>query len=118
VTTERRRFTRIPYQATARLELGGERWDVRLLDISLNGALVSRPETLDPRPGTPCRIEVPLEAGKLIRMQARVAHVEGTRIGLERVHIDIDSITHLRRLVELNLGDPALIERELHELGE
>lgn len=118
MTTERRRFTRIPYQAAARLELGGEHWQVRLLDISLNGALVSRPETLDPRPGTPCRIEISLAGGGMIRMHARVAHAEGARIGLEREHIDIDSITHLRRLVELNLGDPALLERELHELGE
>jgi len=47
-----------------------------------------------------------------------VAHVEGGRVGLRRTHIDIESVTHLRRLVELNLGDPALLERELHELGE
>jgi len=78
----------------------------------------TRIETLDPRPGTPCRIEIALEGGGAIRMQARVAHVAGGRIGLEREHIDIDSITHLRRLVELNLGDPALLERELHELGD
>jgi hypothetical protein len=30
--------------------------------------------------------------------------------------IDLDSITHLRRLVELNAGDPALLERELTAL--
>ncbi|NQD96622.1 PilZ domain-containing protein, partial [Pseudomonas sp. CrR25] len=29
-----------------------------------------------------------------------------------------DSISHLRRLVELNLGDEALLERELTALGE
>ena len=30
--------------------------------------------------------------------------------------IDLDSITHLRRLVELNSGDAAMLERELHTL--
>jgi hypothetical protein len=30
--------------------------------------------------------------------------------------MEIDSITHLRRLVELNLGDEALLERELEQL--
>jgi len=34
-----------------------------------------------------------------------------------RQHIDLDSISHLRRLVELNLGDEALLERELAALG-
>ncbi len=31
-------------------------------------------------------------------------------------HIDIDSITHLKRLIELNLGDEALLHRELAHL--
>jgi hypothetical protein len=33
-------------------------------------------------------------------------------------HIDLESISHLRRLVELNLGDESLLERELAALGE
>ena len=36
--------------------------------------------------------------------------------GLHCLAIDIDSVTHLRRLVELNLGDPALLEREVSAL--
>jgi hypothetical protein len=49
-------------------------------------------------------------------MQTRVAHVEGPQAGLLCISIDIDSVTHLRRLLELNLGDPALLERELSAL--
>jgi len=30
--------------------------------------------------------------------------------------IDVDSASHLRRLLELNLGDSQLLEREYHEL--
>jgi hypothetical protein len=30
--------------------------------------------------------------------------------------IDLDTVTHLRRLIELQLGDPALLERDLAEL--
>ena len=37
-------------------------------------------------------------------------------LGLFCHHIDIDSITHLRRLIELNLGDETLLQRELAEL--
>jgi len=34
-------------------------------------------------------------------------------LGLSCREIDLDSITHLRRLVALNLGDEALLDREL-----
>jgi hypothetical protein len=50
-------------------------------------------------------------------MDTAVAHIEGTRVGLRCLHIDLDSITELRRLVELNLGDAAQLDRELHALG-
>ena len=43
---------------------------------------------------------------------------DGELIGFVCRHIDVDSISHLRRLVELNLGDEALLERELAALGE
>jgi hypothetical protein len=49
-------------------------------------------------------------------MQGVITHVEGLYIGLACRNIDLDSVTHLRRLVELNLGDVALLERELSAL--
>jgi hypothetical protein len=45
-----------------------------------------------------------------------VAHVEGEHVGLLCRSIDIESITHLRRLLEINLGDAKLLERELKAL--
>jgi hypothetical protein len=50
-------------------------------------------------------------------MDVEVAHQENDEMGLNCKDIDVDSITHLRRLVELNLGDPKLLERELSALG-
>ena len=41
---------------------------------------------------------------------------EDDKIGLTCINIDVESIAHLRRLVELNLGVPDAAERELHEL--
>ena len=51
-----------------------------------------------------------------ISMETRVAHEQGRYIGLLCLAIDLDSITHLRRLVELNLCDPNLLEREVSVL--
>jgi len=49
-------------------------------------------------------------------MSCEVAHIEGDHIGLLCRSIDLDSITHLRHLIELNLGDAALLEREFKAL--
>jgi hypothetical protein len=45
-----------------------------------------------------------------------VAHIEDDRVGVSCSHIDLDSAAHLRRLVELNLGDEAQLHRELQAL--
>jgi hypothetical protein len=49
-------------------------------------------------------------------MQGSIIHSETDQIGFRCDHIDLESISHLKRLVELNLGDEAALERELHEL--
>ena len=42
-----------------------------------------------------------------------VSHIKANHIGLKCHYIDIDSITHLKRLIELNLADDELLHREL-----
>ena len=51
-----------------------------------------------------------------IDIEGEVAHVEGSRIGLQCLVLDLESASTLRRLVELNLADPELLERNLAEL--
>jgi hypothetical protein len=50
-------------------------------------------------------------------MECRVAHIEPTYVGFHCLRIDLDSISFLRRMVELNTGEPAVLERELSALG-
>ena len=49
-------------------------------------------------------------------MLASVAHIDDKTIGFTCENIDLESISHLKRLVELNLGDKALLHRELASL--
>ena len=37
-------------------------------------------------------------------------------IGFQYITINLDTVTHLHRLIELNLGDEKLMEKELAEL--
>jgi hypothetical protein len=114
---ERRRFSRITFHRPAELDALGERMSCELLDISLKGALVEVPVSSRARPGQNATLTVRLDAGDaVIRMNGQIAHREGAQVGVRCIEIDIDSIAHLRRLVELNLGDEELLERELSAL--
>ena len=118
---ERRRFHRILFDAPTTVSCtSGENYQTTLIDISLNGALIARPEGWEGATGDGgevITITLDQENGIVIRMEAVLVHVEDALLGLECKHIDMDSITHLRRLVELNMGDPELLERELAALG-
>ncbi len=115
---ERRHFSRIPFDAHTTLRgTDGREWHGTLLDISLNGALLERPQDWDGGNRAGLVLEILLTEAAHIRMEVTVAHAEAHYLGLRCTHIDLDSIAHLRRLVELNLGDPELLNRELSALG-
>lgn len=56
------------------------------------------------------------KGGESIVMEGKVIHHEGQLIGIECQSIDLDSMTNLRRLVELNIGNEKQVERELCEM--
>ena len=114
---ERRHFVRVIFDAPALLTTSSNAFSVHVQDLSLKGALIVAPAPAGLEPGMLCQITIPLaETGNHIAMSAEVAHVEGLHAGLLCRGIDLDSVTHLRRLIELQLGDPALLERDLVEL--
>lgn len=114
---ERRRFSRIAFHRPAELDVLGERAACELLDVSLKGALVEVPPRFAGRQGQPCALTIRLDAGDaVVRMEGEVVHREGAGLGLRCTGIDLESIAHLRRIVELNLGDEDLLHRELSAL--
>jgi len=113
---ERRRFTRVPFDTNVELTQGDIHCTGHLLDISLRGALAEVSAVPLFVAHQAVELKVPLEDGTAIVMTAELAHQINKNLGLKCTHIDIDSISHLRRLVELNMGDPAACDRELAEL--
>jgi len=117
-----RRYTRVLHDSRARIIGASQDWQCRLLDISLNGVLLERPIGWQGSPEARFALEIELDGADdplILRMGvAVVAHLETTCIGFKCLDIDIDSISHLKRLLELNLGDPALLQRELDTLLE
>lgn len=116
--SERRRFQRIDFDAPAELRQGEQRWPARLIDLSLKGLLVERPTDWTPDPTQNYEAVIQLDADTWVKMQVELRHEEATRLGFACLYIDIDSMCHLHRLVELNLADRTEMMRELRELIE
>lgn len=121
---ERRHFTRVQFHAPAELITEtGETHDVDILDISMRGAMVK----LSSGDLPPCKLcsqqnrfnlKISLSDEDSIEMEVEPAHCHEHEIGLHCLRIDLDSIMHLRSLIEANLGDPEMINRELSNLIE
>lgn len=125
---ERRHFTRIFFAIPAQLSNKHHCFDVNLIDLSLKGALVSLPEN-SAEDGSQAQVRDQLNknlsyelifelpnSDVTIEMQVTIAHLAQTYIGLECKQIDIDSAAHLKRLLQLNMADEALLSRELENL--
>jgi len=114
MTSNRRQFSRVHFESEARLYLPSGEFAVEVLDLSLKGALLRPESAAFIAVGSKCTLKIRLDdQGTMIRMECTVVHCEAGLYGLSCREIDLDSITHLRRLVALNLGDESLLEREL-----
>lgn len=112
-----RRFTRIAFHRPAVLDLRVVRAECEVQDVSLKGALVEVGPGVRVKVGDTCSLVIRLDAGEaLIRMDGEVAHVNGHKVGVKADEMELESVEHLRRLVEVNLGDEALLHRELAAL--
>jgi hypothetical protein len=112
----RRRFQRFPVAGTVRLYSGNAMWTTALIDLSLRGALLFRPADWTAPAGTRYRLDVRLDGGVMISMGVQLVRVDADELAFACVRIDLDSFARLKRLVELNLGNADLLNRELQAL--
>lgn len=117
MTDERRHYQRVDFDAEVIIDHGGASWVCHLIDISLKGLLVEFPDDVVANTDGIYNMEFRLGADAAINMHVKAKHVEDRLVGLEWNDIDLESFTHLRRLLELNLPSPEEMHRELSELG-
>lgn len=118
---EQRHFTRIPFDAEVSLVSldGHQQYNSNLIDICLKGALTTCPDNWQANEDDEFTLALNLAKGddnSHLEMKVKVAHIEENKIGFEVTQMDLDTATHLHRLVELNLGDEKLLKRELSDL--
>ena len=113
---ERRRYTRIDFHTTASLKQGDAVFHTELLDISLRGALLATPENYELRTNQSVTLKLELNQESCIEMELTMVHSGSSELGFACTAIDVDSASHLRRLIELNMDDADAAERVLEEM--
>ncbi|AHZ71380.1 MULTISPECIES: PilZ domain-containing protein [Pseudomonas] len=115
---DRRRFKRIAFDARTELSQGEFTWPVKLIDLSLKGLLIEKPEPWLGNPDWHFLVDIHLNEDVEIKMDVMLTHDDHGQLGFVCKHISLESIERLRRLIEFNLGDPKELERELGALIE
>ncbi|WP_445180845.1 PilZ domain-containing protein [Pseudomonas sp. McL0111] len=117
-SANRRRFKRIAFDARTELRQGEYIWPVKLIDLSLKGLLIERPEPWLGNAEQIFYVDIHLSEDAEIQMDVQLKHDDHGQLGFVCRHINLESIQRLRRLIELNLADEAELERELGALIE
>ncbi|GJM05340.1 MAG: cyclic diguanosine monophosphate-binding protein [marine bacterium B5-7] len=114
VFTDKRRFSRIAFDAPVTIHSNDGNWESSLIDISLKGVLIAKPNNWDYPDKEEFKISVELEGhDSIINMSAKQVHTGDKTLGLQCISIDLKSVAILKRLVELNLGDETILDREI-----
>ena len=109
-----RRFRRVPFTAEVSLTVDQGYYKGKLLDVAMKGALV---ETMVPLPiqaGTECALGIALPGTAIsLDFDAELVYIDGLHYGFKFISENLDTLTHLRKLIELNTGDVETTRSEL-----
>ena len=111
---EKRKFHRIPFQCQSQVKCGDRTYAAELLDISMKGALMLVRDMPNWQMGHTCFLDIKLVNSDIhLQFEAELAHCEEQHYGFIFRSEDLDTFSHLRRLLELNLGDAEIVDHEL-----
>ena len=115
--TELRKFSRVHYNANVLLHINDEKHIGRLLDISINGALIRTSAHM------PMHSKVQLDIimdkhTPAITMYSQVVHIDEQDVGFQCDEIDIDSMIQLRQIINSYNSDPEVQSDESKSLWE
>ena len=111
---EKRHFTRADFTTGGTIRRGTRQIPCVLVDLSLKGALVTVEDPDLVELNKLFEITIPLPGSDIaIKTSSECVHKESNYLGFRFHSIDAESMTHLRRLLELNTGWVDEISSEL-----
>lgn len=114
MSEENRRFTRIPFKMNTEIVISDQTYTTdKITNLSAGGCLL--PVSVDPQPGTSCRIKITLEGTSeemAIRIEGEVIRTTPEGLAVKFVRIDPESLFHLQNIIRYNSPDADIIENE------
>ncbi|MBD1401207.1 PilZ domain-containing protein [Pelovirga terrestris] len=111
--TELRNYRRIPFHTTATIVWAQEQVPCELIDLALRGALLQTHHEVPIEIGARARVDIDLANSEVkLTFGVELIHREQNQYGFLFIDADDESLAHLRRLLELNLGDGEQVDRE------
>lgn len=117
-SSERRRHTRVNFRADARIFSDGRPWPCELLNVSVKGALLTRPADWPGDAGDRCLLEIALDGDEAVEMEINIVRVEDERVAVDWDMFNVAGFVQLRRMLERQLGDPERVAEELASIQE
>jgi len=114
----KRQFQRVLFNHDASLTCNGHQWSTNVIDLSLRGLSCTKPRNVIFNLDQLMTLSIKLTQEQVIIMEAVLIHDEEHVLGMRCTRIDINSISELRRLVQLNLADEALLHRDIENLAQ
>jgi len=112
-----RHYSRVLLHIPGVISMDDSRLETRLIDISLSGALLELPTGWMGKTGEYCTLQIGHTSQPECEVEAEVRQIKTDRLGVAFRNLDEAGRQQVRWLVEINLGDTALLERELSEFA-
>ena len=116
---ERRQYHRVSFDSVATLSGNQQSFDCQIIDLSIHGVLLRPHGVIYAKEDIEYKLNIPLEtdgAEVSIQMTLKLIRQKPENLAFKCENLDLDSITHLRKIVELNSGDPSVLESDLQTL--
>lgn len=115
---EKRNFSRIPFKIEAHFDYNGKNIRGEVENLSLKGMLLKT--DVRPEVDTLLPISIVLTEGKeedddspALHIRGRVVRQTPEGIGVFFDEMDLESFSHLSKIIEYNSGDPEKVKNEL-----
>ena len=110
---ENRYYKRVNFHVNAAARIDNILYTGELYDISLKGCLIKMNKKPGDYSGKTCIVMLKLPNSNItLEFESKIVHQQNEFLGFKFEGADVDSITHLRRLLVLNTGDEEGTDRE------
>jgi len=117
MTSEKRRFTRIPFKVSVEITINEVLYTAgEVSNLSIGGCLL--PITADLEPGTACHVKIMLSGTSSemsVRIEGEVKRCLPQAVAIKFTRIDPESLFHLQNIIRYNSPDPEAVDKEILE---